>query len=206
MAQRKTLSERIEELEPAVEKRLASDFAMADLPYPPTWLTLVIFKEQKILEIYAGPQSEQLKLVKTIPVLAASGHLGPKLRDKDRQIPEGIYAIDFLNPNSLYHLSLKLNYPNDFDRLKAQADSRFSPGNNIMIHGNQVSSGCIAIGDEPIEDLFVLAHKVGLPNTKVIIAPFDFRKKSPTDVDMHNIQPDWVPELYEAIEKELKKL
>lgn len=206
MAQRKSLSERIAELESVVEKRLGSDFAMADIPYPPAYLTLVICKEEKILEIHAGQQPDKLKLIKTMPVLAASGHLGPKLRDKDRQIPEGIYAIDFLNPNSLYHLSLKLNYPNDFDRLKAQADSRFSPGNNIMIHGNQVSSGCIAIGDEPVEDLFVLAHRVGLKNIKVIISPLDFRSKSAAGINTQEKLPDWAPELYEVIEEELKKL
>jgi murein L,D-transpeptidase YafK len=71
----------------------------------------------------------------------ASGKAGPKLREGDGQVPEGIYRIDGLNPNSSYHLSLKLNYPNDFDLEQARTEGRTELGGDIFIHGKAVSIG-----------------------------------------------------------------
>ena len=68
------------------------------------------------------------------PILAASGVLGPKLREGDKQVPEGIYGAEALNPNSKFHLSIRLNYPNTFDRRMAQSDGRTQLGGDIMIH------------------------------------------------------------------------
>jgi len=90
--------------------------------------------------------------------------------------------------------------------MKAQQDNRYSPGSNIMIHGNQVSNGCLAIGDQAIEDLFVLAAKVGIEKIKVIIAPFDFRKKDPAKALELPGLPKWAEELYNKISKELTDL
>ncbi|MFZ5950049.1 MAG: L,D-transpeptidase family protein, partial [Candidatus Rifleibacteriota bacterium] len=163
MNSRKTLEERLTELKPVVEPRLKEYFSLENLLYPPEALVFTAFKEEKVLEVYVKhKQTGKFALLKTYPLLAASGHPGPKLREGDRQVPEGVYLVDFLNPNSLYHLALKLNYPNEFDHRKAQSDGRFSPGSNIMIHGNQVSNGCLAIGDGPIEDLFMLSAKTGI--------------------------------------------
>lgn len=201
--QRKTLEERIAEIQDSVEKRLKIAFADAQQTYPPKQLLFVAFKEEKKLEIYAGNSESEIKFVKNYPILAASGHLGPKLREGDRQVPEGIYRVDFLNPNSLYHLSIKLDYPNDFDRLKAQNDNRFSPGSNIMIHGNQVSNGCLAVGDLAIEDLFILSARTGIKNIKVIIAPYDFRKHGLEKAGTLPGLPKWSEELYQKISKEL---
>jgi murein L,D-transpeptidase YafK len=203
MAARKSLSERLDELSPTVEPRLRDNFSLENISYPPEELCLLVLKEEKVVEVYAKSGSSEFRLVKSYPILAASGHLGPKLREGDRQVPEGIYRVDFLNPNSLYHLSIKLNYPNEFDRLKAQNDNRFSPGSNIMLHGNQVSTGCIAIGDEPIEDLFLLAAKVGIEKIKVIIAPIDFRKQPKEKVLELPGLPKWAGELYKNIEREM---
>jgi murein L,D-transpeptidase YafK len=203
---RKTLDERLNEIGTAVEARLKDYFALENLAYPPEELVIAAFKEEKLLEIYSVKSGQKTTLVKTYPILAASGHLGPKLREGDRQVPEGIYRADFLNPNSLYHLAIKLNYPNEFDRMKAQQDCRFSPGSNIMIHGNQVSNGCLAIGDKAIEDLFVLAAKVGIEKIKVIIAPFDFRKKDSGQALKLPGLPGWAEELYGKIAKELTDL
>ena len=89
------------------------------------------------------------------------GASGPKIQRGDKQVPEGVYGISYLNPNSAYHLSLGVNYPNAFDREMAAKDGRKNLGGDIMIHGKNVSSGCLAVGDEPAEELFVLAAEVG---------------------------------------------
>lgn len=86
-----------------------------------------------------------------------SGSMGPKRLEGDYQVPEGFYYINEFNPNSMYHLSLGLNYPNASDRILSD-DLR--PGNNIYIHGNCVSTGCIPITDVPIEELYLLASTV----------------------------------------------
>lgn len=205
MAIRKSLEERIEELRPIVEPRLKSYFDAEGLGFPPEKMVIAVFKEEKTIETYVMANN-MLKMIKRYPILAASGQLGPKLRESDRQVPEGIYQVDFLNPNSLYHLALKLNYPNEFDHSKARSDGRFNPGSNIMIHGNQVSKGCIAIGDQPIEDLFVLAAKVGIGNIKVIISPYDFRKTDTGKALAIPGLPAWAPELYQKISAELGNL
>ncbi len=203
---RKSLEERIAELQPTVEPRLRNYFSLEGIPFPPDQIVFVALKKEKQILIYAQKAAKPFILVKAYPILAASGHPGPKLREGDRQVPEGIYSVDFLNPNSLYHLSIKLNYPNEFDRRKAASDCRFSPGSNIMIHGNQVSSGCLAIGDEPIEDLFLLCAKVGIEKAKVIIAPQDFRHSPYDEILKTQGLPSWTEELYQLISKELEAL
>jgi murein L,D-transpeptidase YafK len=206
MKPRKTFSERIEELEQSSAKRIKDSFVAANQAFPPAQIVLLILKQEKQLEVFTGENENELTRIKTYPILAASGKPGPKLRDGDLQIPEGIYKVDFLNPNSLYHLSLKLNYPNEFDRLKAQQDNRFSIGNNIMIHGNQVSRGCVAIGDEAIEEIFYLAAKTGREKIKVIISPVDFRVTSLEQALEAPKLPKWVSELYKKISDETSKL
>jgi murein L,D-transpeptidase YafK len=86
-----------------------------------------------------------------------SGTMGPKRMEGDYQVPEGFYHINDLNPNSLFHLSLGLNYPNASDKILSDS---LRPGSNIYIHGNCVSTGCIPISDEPIEEVFFIASVV----------------------------------------------
>jgi murein L,D-transpeptidase YafK len=83
-----------------------------------------------------------------------SGTLGPKRMEGDYQTPEGFYYINEFNANSNYHLALGLNYPNASDRVLSDARR---PGGDIYIHGGCVSTGCIAVNDQPIEELYVLA-------------------------------------------------
>jgi len=83
-----------------------------------------------------------------------SGTMGPKRIEGDYQVPEGFYYITEFNPRSDYHLSLKLNYPNQSD--KKLSDS-LRPGGGIYIHGSCVSVGCIPINDMQIEELYLLA-------------------------------------------------
>jgi murein L,D-transpeptidase YafK len=120
--------------------------------------------------------SGQVVFIHSYSVLAASGHNGPKLREGDRQVPEGFYRITSLNPNSSYHLSIKLNYPNAFDQQHADEEGRDHLGGDIFIHGKAASIGCLAMGDPAIEELFVMVEKVGRSNVQVIIAPHDPRQ------------------------------
>ena len=138
--------------------------------------------------------------VREFPWTAYSGHLGPKLRQGDLQIPEGLYRINALNANSKFHLSLRINYPNMFDQHYAQLEARTKPGNNIFIHGKRASIGCIAIGDQGIEDIFVLVVDVGFDKVNVILTPVDFRQST---LKMNGPSPAWLPELYRSIKESL---
>ena len=86
-----------------------------------------------------------------------SGTMGPKRMEGDYQVPEGFYYINEFNPNSNYHLALGINYPNASDKILSDSTR---PGNAIYIHGNCVSTGCIPISDEPIEELYIIATHV----------------------------------------------
>jgi hypothetical protein len=102
-----------------------------------------------------------------------------------------------LNLNSGFHLSIRVDYPNAFDRTMAARDGRTDPGGDIYLHGNCVSIGCLAMGDDAIEELFVLAHDVGLTNMEIIITPADFRDPSVV-VDTGGM-PRWTSQLYATI-------
>jgi len=197
-----TVENRLLEHAPALE-RLQPLFRRAHLPRIPTRGVLVFYKDTRRLDLYAG-KNGAMKFVKTYPVLAASGTLGPKLREGDLQVPEGIYRITLLNPNSRFHLSLRLNYPNEFDIAKGRSDRRENLGGDIMIHGNEVSIGCIAIGDPGIEEIFTFAAKSELSQWKVILAPYDFRKGGARRIASG--LPRWVSSLYADIESELRAL
>lgn len=200
---RKTVAERLAEFGPAVAARLSPHFLKENVQYPPSEVVLMAFKAEKDVEVYARNAGENFKKICTYPILAASGKPGPKLKEGDRQVPEGIYGIEYLNPNSLYHLSMKISYPNEFDQRIAMQEGRTSLGGDIMIHGNQVSIGCLAMGDEAAEDLFVLVAQTGLEKVKVIISPVDFRRNAMPDADLE--EKAWVTELYHQIREELAR-
>lgn len=199
-----TLEQRIEQYGAAARGRLKPDFARARVDYPPEKLVLVGLKQERVLQVYAAGNDGEWRCVKSYPILAASGEFGPKLNYGDCQVPEGIYRVVFLNPNSSYHLSLRLDYPNDFDRAMAERDGRTDLGGDIMIHGSDCSVGCLAMGDEAAEDLFVLAADTGMANIKVILSPVDFRTCSPPDDG--GKRPSWTPALYRSIRRELRTL
>jgi hypothetical protein len=186
-----------------VRSRLAPYFHAVGGPYPPSSVTLVGLKEERRLLLYARAADGGMQWIRSYPILGASGGPGPKLRRGDRQVPEGIYRVESLNPNSRYHLALRVGYPSEWDRQQARRDGRSDLGGDIMIHGGDASIGCIAIGDEAAEDLFVLAADVGLANMHMILAPVDFRRGTvPPSAD----QPPWVGELYRRIRAELSTL
>jgi hypothetical protein len=200
---KRTVNDRLATFGDSARQRLAPYFQKAGVAYPPREILLIALKTEKSLELYAN-DAMQKKLVRRYPILAASGRPGPKLREGDQQVPEGIYAVESLNPNSAYHVSLRLNYPNVFDRTQAAKDSRTRLGGDIMIHGKAVSIGCIAVGDEAAEELFTLAADVGVTNVKVICSPVDLRKRK-AEVSA-SPSPDWIPELYADIARELNSL
>ena len=189
-----TLKTRLDELSPTAKSRLAAKFEAAKAIWPPAEITLIAIKDEKILELHARPSGGAWTMIHRYRVLAASGGAGPKLRQGDRQVPEGVYGILFLNPNSTYHVSLRVNYPNAFDRMMGAKDGREDLGGDIMIHGKNLSAGCLAIGDEAAEELFVLAAQTGLSNVKLIIAPTDFRQNGVRSSEPG--WPDWLPKLY----------
>ncbi len=178
------------------KKELEPLFIKKGLSYPPNKLALVAFKDTGILELWASDDTDY-KLVTSYPIKAASGKLGPKLREGDRQVPEGVYKITGFNPNSSFHLSMKLNYPNDFDLMHANKEGRDQPGTNIFIHGRATSIGCLAMGDSVIEQLFSLVYATGRSNTLVLISPTDPSKSS---LIPPSNSPGWVSVLYKDIE------
>ena len=177
-------------------ERMAPHFEKAGVQYPPQRIALLVFKKERRLAVWAAGADGRWRYVRSYPVLAASGEAGPKLREGDRQVPEGLYRISWLNPNSSYHLSMKVDYPNDFDRRMAARERRTRLGGDIFIHGNAVSIGCVAIGDRAIEELFTLVADTGHARVKVIIAPNDLRIGRP--VTRANA-PAWLAGLYRSI-------
>ena len=141
-----------------MEDSLKKQFEKQNLSWPPQAMYLRSFKFDRQLEIWVKSSSkEPYKLFKTYKVCQQSGSTGPKRVEGDYQVPEGFYYINEFNPNSNYHLSLGLNYPNASDRILSDANR---PGSAIYIHGNCVSTGCIPITDAPIEELYYLASNV----------------------------------------------
>jgi len=184
---------------PDVRARLAPHFRRAGVSYPPRRIAILAFKRENRVAIWAQSNATPnggWRFIRDYPILAASGHAGPKLRQGDYQVPEGVYRIEHLNPNSSYHLSMKVSYPNEFDRRMAAGDHRTSLGGDIFIHGKNVSIGCIALGDPAIEELFTLVAETGHERVKVIIAPNDLRTGGAIVGDD---APVWVGELYRLV-------
>lgn len=199
-----TVSDRLAQYGGIVRERLAPDFARARCAWPPSSLTLLGLKRERRLEVYAPDSGGRWRLVRAYPILAASGGAGPKLREGDRQVPEGVYGVESLNPNSRFHLSVRIDYPNDADRVQAVRDGRTDLGGDIMIHGNRVSIGCLAIGDRAAEDLFVLVALAGRENVRVLLAPCDLRHVA---VDAAAAgHPEWVQERYRQIRRAMADL
>lgn len=176
-------------------------FKKAGVIYPPREVTFIAYKQEKKLELWARNTGD-FRLIRDYFIMAASGDAGPKLRQGDRQVPEGIYRITDLNPNSHYHLSMKLNYPNEFDLVHAELDGRTELGSDIFIHGKDASVGCLAVGDAAIRELFVLTAQVGVANVKVVIAPHDPRNY-PLEANSEELPP-WTSELYAMISREIE--
>jgi murein L,D-transpeptidase YafK len=149
------------------------------------------YKYEQTLEIFIRKKGTE-KFIRLIefPFCVLSGTLGPKRKQGDLQVPEGIYYIDRFNPWSNFHLSLGINYPNTFDKANALQNN---PGGDIFIHGNCVSVGCIPITDEYIEQIYILALEANNNGQKKIpVHIFPQRLNSIP----YLINTKWWPDIY----------
>ncbi len=136
------------------------------------------FKEEAELEVWLKT-ADTFERLKTYPICAASGGLGPKERQGDGQVPEGFYAFgpQAMNPASSYHLSFDIGYPNAFDRKLGRT------GSLIMVHGDCVSVGCLAMTNDGIDEIYSLvdaAHEAGQRSVAIHLFPFRM-----TEENMH---------------------
>lgn len=114
-----------------------------------------IFKEESELEVWKARDDGRFYHFKTYPICNWSGELGPKLKQGDKQAPEGFYTIKKyqMNPNSSFHVSFNLGYPNAYDKAHRRT------GNFLMVHGKCRSAGCYAMTDALIEEIYALARE-----------------------------------------------
>jgi murein L,D-transpeptidase YafK len=137
------------------EDTLQKQFEAKGLVWPAKIIYIRSFKYDGQLEVWVkNDRKEAFKLFKTYKVCAMAGTLGPKRMAGDYQVPEGFYYINEFNPNSNYHLSLGLNYPNQSDRILSDS---LRPGGDIYIHGSCVTVGCIPMTDEMIDEIYIIA-------------------------------------------------
>ena len=185
------------------ETRIATYFDESDVTYPPLAVTFVALKDEARLEVWAD-NGQGWAFIHSYLIRSGSGRLGPKLRSGDHQVPEGIYRVTGFNPKSRFYLSMRLDYPNEFDRSHGSADGRPSLGGDIMIHGGGASDGCLPVGDSAIEELYALVNRVGAPKVSVVVSPVDLRRSS-VERALSRVPnaPIWVPALYEAIAAKL---
>ncbi|MCP4820102.1 MAG: murein L,D-transpeptidase [Shimia sp.] len=154
---------------------LIAAFAQKGLTFgAPVYLR--IFKEEALLELWSETADGTYALFRSYAICNYSGDLGPKLREGDRQSPEGFYSVSksALNPNSQFHLSFNLGFPNAFDRSQGRT------GSYLMVHGDCVSVGCYAMTDAAIEEIYVTleaALRNGQQSVPVHAFPFKITPK-----------------------------
>jgi murein L,D-transpeptidase YafK len=144
-----------------------------------------IFKEESELEIWKQDSSGKFAHLKTYPICRWSGELGPKVKQGDRQAPEGFYTITpaQMNPNSNYYLSFNLGFPNAYDR----ANNR--DGAFLMVHGDCSSAGCYAMTDEQIGEIFALGRDSFFGGQKAFqVQAYPFRM-TPLNMARHRNNP-----------------
>jgi len=144
-----------------------------------------LFKEESELEVWKQDTTGRFALLKTYPICRWSGELGPKIKEGDRQAPEGFYTISpgQMNPNSSYYLSVNIGFPNEFDRAWGRT------GDFLMIHGDCSSRGCYAMTDEQIGEIYALAREAffgGQQTFQVQALPF---RMTPVNMARHRNSP-----------------
>lgn len=160
------------------------------IAYPPKRVYLLAFKEERRLEVWGANRTGPYRHLKTYDVLAASGGPGVKRKEGDRQVPEGFYRLTTLNPNSRFHLSVRVDYPNAED-IRNAAIPEGQMGGDIYVHGGAASIGCLALGDPAIEEVFRLVAQADRGERRILIAPNDLRKRPAPEPDAA-----WVRALY----------
>lgn len=198
----RTTQEVIQACLPKTSEKLRPVFDAAGISFPPKNLLIAVFKQENELCLYTEKNGTRVWL-HDYSVKALSGKRGPKQREGDLQVPEGVYAVEYLNPNSRFHLSFKLNYPNERDKKRAADAGISEPGTDIFIHGGEKSTGCVAIGDAAMEELFTLVALTKIENTKVVLFPC--RPVAGSFLPCEVCTAD-IDEVYEELMKEYKKL
>jgi murein L,D-transpeptidase YafK len=114
-----------------------------------------VFKQESELEVWKQDRTGRFALLKTYPICRWSGELGPKIKEGDRQAPEGFYTITpgQMNPNSQFYLAFDLGYPNAFDRAHGRT------GAHLMVHGDCSSRGCYSMTDEQVSEIYALGRE-----------------------------------------------
>ena len=114
-----------------------------------------IFKSESELEVWKAKDDGRFYHFKTYPICDWSGKLGPKINQGDRQAPEGFYMVSApqMNPKSKYYLAFNIGFPNSYDRAYGRT------GADIMVHGDCKSSGCYAMTDGVVEEIYILARE-----------------------------------------------
>jgi murein L,D-transpeptidase YafK len=145
-----------------------------------------LFKQEAELEIWKQTRNGQFALLKTYPICRWSGDLGPKVREGDRQAPEGFYSINpsQMNPQSAYYLSFNTGFPNAFDRALGRT------GSQLMVHGDCSSRGCYAMTDEQIAEIYSLGRESFFGGQKAFqFQAYPFRM-TPVNMAKHRNNPN----------------
>jgi murein L,D-transpeptidase YafK len=145
-----------------------------------------LFKQEAELEVWKQNRSGRFELLKTYPICRWSGDLGPKVREGDRQAPEGFYSITpgQMNPQSAYYLSFNTGYPNAFDRALGRS------GSELMVHGDCSSRGCYAMTDEQIAEIYALGRESFFGGQKAFqFQAYPFRM-TPVNMAKHRNNPN----------------
>ncbi len=145
-----------------------------------------IYKQSSELEVWKRVEDGTFKLFRTYEICTFSGELGPKIREGDRQSPEGFYTVTpgLMNPRSNYYLSFNLGFPNKFDRAYGRT------GSNIMVHGDCSSRGCYAMTDVQVAEIYALARESfvgGNRSFQVQVYPF---RMTPENLAAHWDNPN----------------
>jgi murein L,D-transpeptidase YafK len=168
-----------------VPPKLLSDMVAKDMDLNSPILVR-LFKQEAELEVWKQDRSGRFALLKTYPICRWSGDLGPKVREGDRQAPEGFYNISpaQMNPQSAYYLSFNTGYPNAFDRALGRS------GSQLMVHGDCSSRGCYAMTDEQIAEIYSLGRESffgGQKSFQLQAYPF---KMTPINMAKHRNNPN----------------
>lgn len=199
-ARSRTVESALQEFGPKAQAKFESKCRENRMNWPPSRVRILAFKEERKLEVWAAAKKGAFARLAAYPILAASGGPGPKRKEGDLQVPEGIYRLGELNPNSKFDLSVKVDYPNMDDVLhKVVEESKM--GTDIMLHGGASSVGCIAIGDPAIEELWPLIAQLPESSREIWIAPADFRAKP--ERALH--KEPWIDAMYKKLAARMRE-
>lgn len=157
------------------EMQIRNEFHEKGLSYPPKEILLISYKAEGELQVWVKENGSYF-IFKAFDVCKKSGDFGPKRKQGDKQVPEGIYTLNAFNPVSDYHLSLGISYPNAADRARSNVSDL---GGDIYIHGSCVTVGCLPMTDELVKEIYilsVLAKNEGQNEIPIHLYPFKFNK------------------------------